>query len=62
MTPQSKDAPPRINKVQDGCWTKAAGYGVPMGIKVFDDFKGGAEGSRLYETLSRNAHEWDVQR
>jgi peptide/nickel transport system substrate-binding protein len=34
--------------------------GVRKGIKAFDDFKGGAEGSRLYGTFSRNAHEWDV--
>ena len=32
---------------------------VREGVKAFDDFRGGAEASRLFGTFSRNAHEWD---
>jgi hypothetical protein len=33
---------------------------VRKGVKAFDDFRGSAEASRLFGTLSRNTHEWDV--
>jgi len=33
---------------------------VRRGVKALDDFRGGAEGSRLFGTFTRNAHEWDV--
>jgi peptide/nickel transport system substrate-binding protein len=33
---------------------------VRKGIQALDDFRGGAEGARLFGTFTRNAHEWDV--
>lgn len=33
---------------------------VRKGVKALDDFRGGAEASRLFGTFSRNAHEWDI--
>jgi hypothetical protein len=34
--------------------------GVRQGVKALEDFRGGAEGSRLFGTFSRNAHEWEI--
>src|SRR5206468_1459993 len=31
---------------------------VRKGVRALDDFKGGAEGSRLFGSFSRNAYEW----
>jgi peptide/nickel transport system substrate-binding protein len=33
---------------------------VRKGIKALDDFRGGAEASRLFGTFSRNAYQWDL--
>lgn len=33
---------------------------VRKGVKAYDDFRGGAEASRLFGTFSRNSHEWDL--
>jgi peptide/nickel transport system substrate-binding protein len=34
---------------------------VRKGVKALDDFRGGAEASRLFGTFSRNANEWDIE-
>jgi peptide/nickel transport system substrate-binding protein len=34
---------------------------VRKGVRALDDFPGGAEGSRLYGTYTRNAHEWTME-
>jgi ABC-type transport system substrate-binding protein len=34
---------------------------VRKGVRALDDFPGGAEGSRLYGTFTRNAHLWAME-
>lgn len=34
---------------------------VKKGVKALEDFRGGAEASRLFGTFSRNASEWDIE-